>query len=77
MKKHLNYLPRSICVAACALISLSAASNLTAAGVEPLDISLTPIGRHTNNAPFNLSAAEIVTHDPPHVLRELAARLAA
>lgn len=29
-----------------------------------LDFTLTPIGRHTNNAPFELSAAEIVKHDP-------------
>jgi hypothetical protein len=46
----------------CALLT-TAASSLVAAP-NPLDINLTPIGRFTNNAPFNLSASEIVAHDP-------------
>lgn len=47
----------------CALIT----AGLTAATAAPapaLDLSLTPIGRVTNGPPFNLSAAEIVAHDP-------------
>jgi hypothetical protein len=43
---------------------MSFASAAGAAPVDPLEFSLTPIGRHTNGAPFNLSAAEIVAHDP-------------
>ena len=39
---------------------------LTTAGAQagPLEFHITPIGRFTNDAPFNLSAAEIVAHDP-------------
>lgn len=50
-------------LAAAALAAL-AAGNVHAAPAHALDLSLTPIGRFTNNAPFNLSAAEIVAHDP-------------
>lgn len=35
-----------------------------AAPAPTLDLSLVPIGRFTNNGPFNLSASEIVAHDP-------------
>lgn len=48
----------------CLCLAGGGASTAFAAGVEPLDISLTPIGRFTNGPPFNLSAAEIVAHDP-------------
>ena len=34
------------------------------AASDALDFSLTRIGRYTNDAPFGLSDAEIVTHDP-------------
>ncbi|HKQ39629.1 MAG TPA: choice-of-anchor I family protein [Verrucomicrobiae bacterium] len=34
------------------------------AASDALEFNLTPIGRYTNDAPFELSAAEIVTHDP-------------
>lgn len=32
--------------------------------IDPLDITLTPIGRYTNGAPYNLVAAEVVKYDP-------------
>lgn len=37
---------------------------LSTAAPGPLELSLTPIGRFTNDGPFNLSASEIVAHDP-------------
>ena len=47
---------------AVAVMALGAAPSQAASGA--MDFSLTPIGRYTNDAPFELSAAEIVTHDP-------------
>jgi hypothetical protein len=47
---------------ALALIAVGASSVQAASDV--LDFSLTPIGRYTNDAPFELSASEIVAHDP-------------
>jgi choice-of-anchor I-like protein len=43
---------------------LAAGLSAAHAASDVLDFSLTPIGRYTNNAPFELSAAEIVAHDP-------------
>ena len=43
---------------------IAASAPIVQAASDALDFSLTPIGRYTNNAPFELSAAEIVTHDP-------------
>jgi 2',3'-cyclic-nucleotide 2'-phosphodiesterase/3'-nucleotidase/5'-nucleotidase len=37
--------------------------TLAAAPSVP-ELSITPVGRYTNDAPFNLSASEIVAHDP-------------
>jgi len=51
----------------CAGLLLGAASGAFGAAnppVDPLDITLTPIGRYTNGAPYNLVAAEVVKHDP-------------
>lgn len=48
----------SLCLAA------GGVSTTIAAGTGPLDLSLTPIGRFTNGPPYNLSASEIVAHDP-------------
>src|SRR5688572_8517013 len=39
-------------------------ASVTQAASDAKGFGLTPIGRYTNNAPFELSAAEIVTHDP-------------
>jgi len=36
----------------------------TTGSAAPLDISLTPVGTHTNGPPYNSSAAEIVAHEP-------------
>src|SRR5688572_10933731 len=47
------------------LAGVLAAGLITAQGAsEVLDFSLSPIGRFTNDAPFELSASEIVAHDP-------------
>jgi len=43
--------------------ALSAFAQLQAAPPSA-DLTLTPIGRYTNDGPFNLSASEIVAHDP-------------
>jgi hypothetical protein len=48
----------------CCCMAAGGVSTTIAAGIEPLDISLTPIGRFTNGPPFDLSASEIVAHDP-------------
>lgn len=53
-----------VLVSCLGLLVAVVAPRLSAAPSDALDFSLTPIGRHTNNAPFNLSAAEIVAHDP-------------
>ena len=58
-----NSLP-ALLAGLCICLVSSVASTAFAAGVEPLDITITPIGRFTNGAPFNLSASEIVAHDP-------------
>src|SRR5687767_11804521 len=47
----------------CIALTLGQPATATAAS-DALDLSLTPIGRFTNGAPFNLSASEIVAHDP-------------
>src|SRR5687768_4092947 len=50
------------------LLCLAGAMVLAGTGLQAAsdarDFSLTPIGRYTNDAPFELSAAEIVAHDP-------------
>lgn len=50
------------------LLCLTGAMVLAGTGLQAAsdarDFSLTPIGRYTNDAPFELSAAEIVAHDP-------------
>lgn len=51
MKTTLN-ITQALCLAALAM----------SAAAAPL--TLTPIGRYTNDAPFNVSASEIVKHDP-------------
>jgi Choice-of-anchor I domain len=46
-------------------LGLCLSADLCQAAPTPsLDLTLAPIGRFTNNAPFNLSASEIVAHDP-------------
>jgi hypothetical protein len=47
-----------------ALAVMALGATASQAASDALDFSLTPIGRYTNDAPFELSAAEIVTHDP-------------
>jgi hypothetical protein len=46
------------------LLVAGLAATASAAPAQALDLSLTPIGRFTNGPPFNLSASEIVAHDP-------------
>src|SRR5690349_3073475 len=53
---------RTLLGVVCALISIPDTSR--AAPSQALDLGLVPIGRYTNDGPFNLSAAEIVAHDP-------------
>jgi hypothetical protein len=48
----------------CLLLAASLVPPTAAAPVDALEFSLTPIGRFTNGPPFNLSASEIVAHDP-------------
>jgi DNA-binding beta-propeller fold protein YncE len=53
------------CLLPAAVCAFIAASNMVqAAPSQALDLTLAPIGRFTNDAPFNLSASEIVAHDP-------------
>src|SRR5262245_44633883 len=59
MKRTLKVIP-SVCLASFMMLTTTS----TRAASEAKDFSLTPIGRYTNDAPFELSAAEIVTHDP-------------
>ena len=59
-----TYSSLSALVSCLGLLAVATAPSLSAAPADALDFSITPIGRHTNNAPFNLSAAEIVAHDP-------------
>src|SRR5688572_23914697 len=51
---------QSMCLAGLLALGATTAS----AASDARDFSLTPIGRYTNDAPFELSAAEIVAHDP-------------
>jgi hypothetical protein len=53
---------RTLLGVVCAFVSTLDTS--LAAPSHALDLGLVPIGRFTNDAPFNLSAAEIVAHDP-------------
>jgi 2',3'-cyclic-nucleotide 2'-phosphodiesterase/3'-nucleotidase/5'-nucleotidase len=63
--KHPRLSSRSILLAGlCAALASGIASTGIAAPATALEFSLTPIGRVTNGPPFNLSAAEIVAHDP-------------
>src|SRR6185503_12519290 len=61
MKIRTRFLKLSALAAFAAL-----AGNLAVSGapLKALDISLTPIGTHTNGPPYALSDAEIVAHDP-------------
>ncbi len=61
MKLQLTSL-RTLLLGVCALTTTIDVGR--AAPSQALDLSLAPIGRFTNNGPFNLSAAEIVAHDP-------------
>lgn len=56
--------PRALLAGLCLCLAAGGVSTTFAAGIEPLDITITPIGRFTNGPPFNLSASEIVAHDP-------------
>src|SRR5690349_21143595 len=47
-----------------ALVGLACSLAVSAAPLRALDMSLTPIGTHTNGPPYGLSDAEIVAHDP-------------
>ncbi len=53
---------RALLVGVCAFTATVGVGR--AASSQALNLSLVPIGRFTNNGPFNLSAAEIVAHDP-------------
>ncbi len=62
--KSNTYSSLSALVSCLGLLAAVVVPSLSAAPSDALDFSITPIGRHTNDAPFNLSAAEIVAHDP-------------
>ena len=61
MKIRMRYLSYSVLGA---LAGLASSLAVHAAPLKALDISLTPIGIHTNGPPYGLSDAEIVAHDP-------------
>ncbi len=52
------------CIGLAAVMACSPGTIAFAAPSEALEFTLTPIGTHTNGAPYNLSASEIVAHDP-------------
>jgi len=64
--KASNFIQTQLSVCCACLLLGIATSGFGAANppADPLDISLTAIGRYTNAGPYDQAAAKIVTHDP-------------
>jgi hypothetical protein len=56
--------PTLLCGLGLGLATTTGLLAADAARHRPFDLSLTPIGTHTNGPPYNSSAAEIVAHEP-------------